>query len=80
MLKRIVGAIIMLTMVAGVSACGTQQSNEPKYADDEAMSVIAKGLQKRFDVLDQQEKKIRRKTAPRTLRRQFRLKSITTRN
>lgn len=56
MLKRIVGAIITLTMVAGVSACGTQQSNEPKYADDEAMSVIAKGLQKRFDVLDQQEK------------------------
>lgn len=79
MLKRIVGAIITLTMVAGVSACGTQQSNEPKYADDEAMSVIAKGLQKRFDVLDQQEKK-RRKTAPRTLRRRFRLKSITTRN
>lgn len=56
MFKRLIGAIAALTMLVGVSACGGQRNSEPEYADEEAMSVIAEGLQKRFDVLDQQEK------------------------
>lgn len=59
MFKRLIGAIAALTMLVGVSACGGQRNSEPEYADEEAMSVIAEGLQKRFDVLDQQEKKQR---------------------
>ncbi len=42
-------------MLVGISACSSNnQSTAPKYADKKAMSIITKGLQKRWDVSDQQ--------------------------
>lgn len=55
MIKRM--AIVAFLLVATLSIGGCQQnaaSEGPDYADDEAMSVIAEGLEARSDLIDQQ--------------------------
>lgn len=55
MLKKKLLVIIGLVAVAGLSACGAPQEKSPDYADDEAMQVIAQGLEKRSDIIDAQD-------------------------
>lgn len=55
MIKRM--AIVAFALVAALSIGGCQQNaarEGPDYADDEAMSVIAEGLEARSDLIDQQ--------------------------
>lgn len=51
MFRKAIGAVAIVAMVMGMDACG-----ESKWADGEAMKQIAVGLEKRFDLRDQQIK------------------------
>ena len=56
--KTVLAAVVSLVFIVGAAGCGnTQKDDGPDYADDEAMSIIAKAYQKRSDVLDQYEQK-----------------------
>jgi hypothetical protein len=49
MFRKAIGVVAIVAMVMGMGACG-----ESKWADGEAMKQIAAGLEKRFDLRDQQ--------------------------
>lgn len=55
-LMRGLRRMLALTLCAGLSislaACGEAKDEGPDYADDEAMSIIAKGFEKRSDKID----------------------------
>lgn len=51
MFRKAIGVVAIVAMVMGMGACG-----ESKWADGEAMKQIAVGLEKRFDLRDQQIK------------------------
>lgn len=54
--KRLLSLLICAVMSLSLAACSqSKEADGPDYADDEAMSIIADGLQKRSDVLDKQE-------------------------
>ena len=56
--KTVLAAVVSLVFIVGAAGCGnTQKDDGPDYADDEAMSIIAKGYQKRSDVIAQYEQK-----------------------
>lgn len=42
-------------LIVTVAACSGQKESGPDYSDDEAMSVISQGLEKRFAIVDQQD-------------------------
>lgn len=75
--KTVLAAVVSLVFIVGAAGCGnTQKDDGPDYADDEAMSIIAKAYQKRSDVLDQYEQK--KIPIPSSMSKMlFRLKSIT---
>lgn len=55
MMKRLFGVLALcMIAVVGLTACGGGEK-EPEYADDQAMAVIAKGLEARSDYLDKQD-------------------------
>nr|WP_304355343.1 FxLYD domain-containing protein [Bifidobacterium catenulatum] len=50
---KVLGMALGIAMTFGLVSCsGETKSNEPNYADDEAMSIIANGLEKRFAIVD----------------------------
>lgn len=51
MFRKAIGVVAIVAMVIGMGACG-----ESKWVDGEAMKQIAVGLEKRFDLRDQQIK------------------------
>lgn len=53
--KRIIVVFACMVLAFGLVACSQPKEEGPDYADDEAMEVIAKGLEKRSDVIDAQE-------------------------
>lgn len=52
-IKRTVASIVCLAMALTICACGNEDKG-PDYADDEAMQVIASGLEKRFEIADRE--------------------------
>lgn len=56
-IRTATAVLACLTMTAGLAACSDKTTDEgPDYADDEAMSIIAEGFQKRSDVIAKYEK------------------------
>ena len=54
-LRTVLGTVLAMLMVVS-AACGQAKQDEgPDYADDEAMSVIANGYEKRSDEISRQE-------------------------
>ena len=51
--KRILSVLLGLALVVSMAACGEKKDEGPDYADDEAMSVIQDGYQKRSDKIDE---------------------------
>ncbi|MDG5963137.1 FxLYD domain-containing protein [Bifidobacterium breve] len=50
--KTVLAAVVSLVFIVGAAGCGnTQKDDGPDYADDEAMSIIAKAYQKRSALL-----------------------------
>ena len=47
------GALLLSLVITGCNG-GAQEASEPDYADDEVISAMADGLEKRFDVADDQ--------------------------
>ena len=53
--RSVTGVSLALVAVLSLGACSQQPAdNGPDYADDEAMELIADGLENRSDVIDQQ--------------------------
>lgn len=52
MMKKVFAAILSIALITGVSACGEKKAEGPDYADDEAMSVISEGFNKRSALID----------------------------
>ncbi|WP_240542008.1 FxLYD domain-containing protein [Bifidobacterium sp. CP2] len=58
--RTVAVATVCLAMTIGLAACSSSAQTKdegPDYADDEAMSIIAEGFQKRSDVIEQYEQK-----------------------
>lgn len=47
--KTVLAAVVSLVFIVGAAGCGnTQKDDGPDYADDEAMSIIAKSVSEAF--------------------------------
>ncbi|NEG54771.1 hypothetical protein GFD21_03060 [Bifidobacterium sp. SMA15] len=56
--KRLISLLLCAVMSVALAGCSqNKEADGPDYADDEAMSIIADGLQKRSDVIDKQNAK-----------------------
>lgn len=53
--RTITAAILCLSLAWSLSSCTEQQDKGPDYADDEAMSIIADGFERRSDTIDAME-------------------------
>lgn len=52
-MTRICSLAACVAMALSISACGESAKDEPDYADETAMSVIARGFEKRSDKIDE---------------------------
>ncbi|MBM6699336.1 hypothetical protein H7U32_03165 [Bifidobacterium pullorum subsp. saeculare] len=52
-MTRICSLAACVAMALSLSACGDKATDEPEYADETAMSVIAEGFEKRSDKIDE---------------------------
>lgn len=53
-MKQLSIFLLSAVLALGVSACSNAEEQGPDYADDEAMEIVANGLEERSDIVDRQ--------------------------